>query len=129
VLQAAQFVTERSFIRADSSDLCLRSSFLGARTIPLLPAVLVLAGCDYGSTSANQTVRSFSIAIGASSIDTNSTGCNSNTQGGISAEQFTAVFAGGSTAPVIWSVSGEDAISGAGSINLTGQYIPPRAQR
>lgn len=124
MLQAMQFGTERSLSCHDPA----RSRFrFAARRIcaPLLPVLVLLAGCGNANVTANPTKSVFSIGLGATTIDTNCTGCNVTTAQGGSAEQFTATLAAGGKAPVTWTVSGGDAQSGAGSINATGQYTPP----
>ena len=96
------------------------------RHFPLLlaPALLVAAGCG-GLVTAKSSNSVFAITPGAGSIDTNCTGCNAtNAQGGL-VHQFTATLTNGRAAKVTWSVYGGDAVSGAGSINASGQYTPP----
>jgi hypothetical protein len=100
---------------------------LFSRNFPLLlaPALLFAAGCGSGLVTANPSNSALSVSPRTSAIDTNCTGCNAaNAQGG-SVHQFTATLAAGSTAEIIWSVSGGDAVSGPGSINQSGQYTPP----
>jgi hypothetical protein len=75
--------------------------------------------------SANPTNATFALSPGASSIDTNCTGCNATSSHGTSVEQFTATLSTGGAAAVTWSVSGGDANSGPGSITTAGQYTPP----
>jgi hypothetical protein len=102
------------------SKLTLRiASFL------LPPTLLVVAGCASGRVSADPSNASFSLSPGTGFIDTNCTGCNATSSKGASVEQFSATLSGGGTAPVVWSVSGGDTNSGAGSISSTGQYTPP----
>ena len=125
MLKATQFGTERSLARANPLDSRLRSTLFRACAKLLLPALTVLAGCGFGTVAANPTNATFSIAAGASSIDTNCTGCNAIAPQGSFVEQFTARLAGGGVAPVTWSVSGGDAHSGPGSISSAGQYTPP----
>ena len=60
-----------------------------------------------------------------SAIDTNCTGCNSVDILGRPVNQFTARFAGGGVARVLWSVAEGDPIAGPGSISADGQYAPP----
>jgi hypothetical protein len=93
--------------------------------IVFAPALLVLAGCGGGTASGNAPIAAFSISPGANTIDTNCTGCNSSGPSGAPAQQFSATQAAGSGAPVTWSVSGGDAVSGAGTISTTGLYTPP----
>jgi len=88
------------------------------------PAALALAGCGGGTVSGGST-NSLSITPGTVTIDTNCTGCNqSSSSTGAPYEQFSASSAG-SGASVKWSVSGGDALAGAGTINSSGQYTPP----
>jgi hypothetical protein len=87
----------------------------------LAPALFVLAGCGGGTVSGNPQPAAFSISPGANSIDTNCTGCNSVGPSGTPAERFSVIPAGN----VTWSVSGGDAVSGAGTISATGLYTPP----
>jgi hypothetical protein len=90
----------------------------------LAPALLLAAGCG-GLVTAKSSNSVFAITPGAGSIDTNCTGCNAtNAQGGL-VHQFTATLTSGGAAKVTWSVFGGDAVSGAGSINASGQYTPP----
>jgi hypothetical protein len=86
--------------------------------------LLVVAGCA-GHVTANPSNATFSIFPGTSSIDTNCTACNAANAQGATVEQFSATLASGGAAAVIWSVSGGDATSGAGSISSSGQYTPP----
>jgi hypothetical protein len=96
------------------------------RNFPMLlaPALLMVAGCG-GMGTANSSNAGFSVTPGASSIDTNCTGCNATSAQGGSVHQFAAIQTNGSPAEVTWSVSGGDAVSGPGSINANGQYTPP----
>jgi hypothetical protein len=91
----------------------------------LAPALLVLAGCGNSLVTATPATSAFSITPRAGSIDTNCTSCNAVNLQGSSVQQFTATLTGGSSAEVVWSVSGGDAVSGPGSINQSGQYTPP----
>jgi len=88
-----------------------------------VPGLSALAGCGGGSVSANQN-ESISISPGSAAIDTNCTGCNASSSSGTT-EQFTAGLSGGGSASVTWSVSGGDAVAGAGAISSSGQYTPP----
>ncbi len=90
-----------------------------------VPALCVLAGCGGGGVTASPSNGTFSIAPGATSVDTNCTGCNAASSSGASVEQFTATLAGGGAASVRWKVTGGDANSGAGTITASGQYTPP----
>ena len=74
---------------------------------------------------SNPVNGAFFISPGVASIDTNCTGCNATNARGISVRQFLATLNRGRAAAVIWSVSGGDAIAGAGTISSTGQYTPP----
>jgi len=98
----------------------------GLRNLLLLvgPGLLLLAGCG-GRMSANPTNAAFSITPGTAAIDTNCTGCNATGSVSGSYLQFAATLTGGGAAPVFWTVDGGDAVSGAGSINQSGQYTPP----
>ncbi len=97
--------------------------------------LVTLTGCIYGAMNATSRNSTFSISlsanstdpssIGTSAIDTNCTGCNSADTWGRPVDQFTATFPSARPAPVIWSVSGGDPISGPGSIGSDGQYTPP----
>ncbi len=101
----------------------------------LVVASATITGCSYGTATRNLAGSSFSISTGpvsfassgggANTVDTNCTGCNSIDSRGRSVEQFTATLASGYPAPVTWSVSGGDAVSGPGAINDAGQYTPP----
>lgn len=77
-------------------------------------------GSGSGSTNGG-----FSISPGTVTVDTNCTGCNGNNSSGAAVEQFSAAVPGGGTANVTWSVSGGDAVAGAGSISSSGRYTPP----
>ncbi len=93
----------------------------------LVPAVFVMAGCGGNLAAANpaQANSSLSLTPGPASIDTKCTGCNAASSHGLAVEQFSAKLPSGETADVVWSVSGGDAVSGAGSITSNGQYTPP----
>ena len=91
----------------------------------LAPALLMAAGCGGVMGTANSSNVGFSVTPGASSIDTNCTGCNATGANGALVHQFAATQTNGSPAEVTWSVSGGDATSGPGSINANGQYTPP----
>jgi len=91
----------------------------------LAPALLMAAGCGGGMGTANSLNAGFSVTPGASSIDTNCTGCNATSSNGGLVHQFTSAQTNGSLAVVTWSVSGGDPVSGAGSISANGQYTPP----
>jgi len=103
----------------------MRSLYLRYLAMILAPALLLAAGCANGRVAADPSNATFSISPGASSIDTNCTGCNAASEQGASAEQFTATLSGGGEAPVAWSLSGGDANSGPGSISADGLYTPP----
>jgi hypothetical protein len=81
--------------------------------------------------AADPTAASFRISPGASSVDTNCTGCNGTTAQGASVQQFraeqlkTVALPDGTPAQITWSVSGGDPNSGPGSISASGQYTPP----
>jgi len=124
VLQAMQIETERPLSHAVLPGLHLGSLLLRAGVI-LLPALIPLAGCGLGKVIANPVKNTIFIALGSNTIDTNCTGCNSISMQGSLFEQFTAAFADGSTAPVMWAVSGGDALNGPGSVSPSGQYSPP----
>jgi hypothetical protein len=91
----------------------------------LAPALLLTVGCSSGLVSANSSNSVFSVAPGASVIDTNCTGCNAVNASGALVHQFSAKLTNGSPAEVIWSVQGGDATSGPGTISASGQYTPP----
>jgi hypothetical protein len=99
--------------------------FSGNLSLLLAPALLLAAGCGNGLVSANSSNAAFSVAPGASVIDTNCTGCNALNASGALVHQFSAKLPNGSPAEVVWSVQGGDATSGPGSINARGQYTPP----
>ena len=96
---------------------------LAALLLP--PLMLAVAGCAGAGVTAAPSNATFAIAPGASSIDTNCTGCNTTSTLGSSIEQFSATLTGGGAAPVTWSVSGGDSRSGPGAITPSGQYTPP----
>ena len=97
---------------------------LRALVLAAVPALVAMAGCGGGSVSGASN-GTFSISPGASTIDTNCTGCNATNTSGTPLEQFSATLNSGGGASVTWSVSGGDANSGAGSITASGQYTPP----
>jgi hypothetical protein len=102
----------------------VRSPFFRHFPLLLAPALLLAAGCG-GLVTAKSSNSVFAITPGSGSIDTNCTGCNAtNAQGGL-VHQFAATLVSGGAAKVTWSVYGGDAVSGAGSINASGQYTPP----
>ena len=102
----------------------MRKPFLRHFPLLLAPALLLAAGCG-GLVTAKSSNSVFAITSGSGSIDTNCTGCNAtNAQGGL-VHQFAATLASGGAAKVTWSIYGGDAVSGAGSINASGQYTPP----
>jgi len=90
-------------------------------------AAAVIAGCGGGTVAGSGANGStFAISPGTAAVDTNCTGCNgSSSSTGAAYEQFSAMLSSGSAAIVNWSVSGGDALAGAGSINSSGQYTPP----
>lgn len=91
----------------------------------LIPLLAVLAGCGAGPVTARSINAYFSVSPGIGSIDTNCTGCNARNGHGNPIDQFTATSSDGGAAPVAWSVSGGDAVAGAGTITSSGQYTPP----
>ncbi len=58
-------------------------------------------------------------------IDTSCTGCNVIGAHGSVLLQLTALRSEGSPADVQWTLTGGDAVAGAGSISANGQYAPP----
>ena len=102
-----------------------RGSALRIPAALLAPALLLLAGCGGSLVAANSFNATFSISPGSGAIDTNCTGCNAANLGSGSVQQFSATLSGGGAAPVVWSVSGGDPVSGPGSIRPNGQYTPP----
>jgi hypothetical protein len=86
---------------------------------------LLLAGCGAGPVKATSAATPFSVSPGSAVIDTNCTGCNSLNARSVAVHRFYATFADGGEAPVTWSVSGGDRVSGAGKISSSGQYTPP----
>ncbi len=96
----------------------------------ILPTVLatflaLLAGCGGGAVIANSANATFFISPGKAAIDTNCTGCNATNVHGSPVHQFSTAFNAGGKAPVMWSVSGGDAVAGPGTISAAGQYTPP----
>ena len=92
----------------------------------LLPTAAILAGCGARPVTARTTTNAaLSIAPGSGVIDTNCTGCNGMSAHGSPVHRYSAVFPGGDSAAVTWSVSGGDPAAGPGSISATGQYRPP----
>jgi hypothetical protein len=104
---------------------------LGAAALLCVPVLLAVAGCGGGGVAADPTAESFRISPGASSVDTNCTGCNAATAHGAPVQQFkaeevkAAALPDGSPAQITWTVSGGDPNSGPGSISASGQYTPP----
>src|ERR1039457_3075148 len=103
----------------------MRLQLFRTLTIVFASALWVLAGCGGGSAAGNPKVAAFSVRPGANSIHTNCTGCNSISPSGAPANQFSLTPAGSVAGTVTWSVSGGDAVSGAGTIIATGLYTPP----
>ena len=97
--------------------------------------LMTLAGCGYKAIAPAPKNLAIFISLSTSSgdsrltgtntIDTNCTGCNSADASGRPVDQFTSMFLNGNSAPVTWSVSGGDPVSGPGSITSDGQYTPP----
>ena len=124
----------RRFVRA-SWQWRVRSGSVGQGPVsqwPLrwaaffLPAVLLaVAGCAGGMVAADSAGTSFSISPGTSVIDTNCTGCNVSGRQGTPVEQFRTTLPADEGAEVTWKVSGGDARSGPGTINASGEYMPP----
>jgi len=124
----------RRFVRA-SALWRLRSGSVGQGAVsqwPLrlaaffLPAVLLaVAGCAGGMVAADSAGTSFSISPGTSVIDTSCTGCNVSGRQGTPVEQFRTSLPADEGAEVTWKVSGGDARSGPGTINASGEYVPP----
>jgi hypothetical protein len=104
-------------------------------TILIQLALMMLAGCGYKAIAPTpknlaiftslSTNSGDSHPIRTNTIDTNCTGCNSTDASGRPVDRFVSTFRNGGSAPVSWSVSGGDSISGPGSINSDGQYTPP----
>ena len=90
-----------------------------------LMAAAFMAGCGTGPVTATASNSAFSISPGSARIDTSCTGCNAVNKHATPVHQFTATLTGGGAAPVTWSVSGGDPVSGPGKINDQGQYTPP----
>ncbi len=100
------------------------------RGFKLLSAFLVtgatlLAGCGVGPVTATSANATFSLSPASARIDTNCTGCNSLNSHASPVHQFSATLNSGGAAPVAWTVSGGDPISGPGRITAEGQYTPP----
>ena len=94
---------------------------LRALALAAAPALILLAGCGGGSSSASS--GTFSISPGTASIDTNCTGCNSTSSAGTAVEHLLATDNSGSAVGVTWSVPSP--ATTYGSINSSGQYTPP----
>ena len=90
-----------------------------------IPVFILVTGCGGGNTTMSSSNGTFSISPGASTIDTNCTGCNATNSSGAAIEQFSAMLTAGGAASVTWKVSGGDANSGPGTISSSGQYVPP----
>ena len=114
----APLTKERLIPSKAFKDLSMSPRWLRICVVLLAPALLALAGCG-GSSTTSTSNGGLTISPGTGTIDTNCTGCNNG-----STEQFTASL-GGSAANVIWTVSGGDAKSHAGSITSSGAYTPP----
>lgn len=84
-----------------------------------------LAGCGGAAVTANPANQIFSIGPVSAQVDTNCAGCNAVSTRGAAVQQFSATLNTGNPAEVEWSVSGGDAVAGAGTISATGQYTPP----
>lgn len=92
------------------------SRFRKSSTLAIPALLALLAGCGVGqfdTASAN----------GAFSLSSSSSAVSSNGQ-----VQFAALLPSGQAAPVIWSISGDNAPTlGEGHINANGLYTPPSA--
>lgn len=130
-----QFGTERPLPRAQIEHRRLRFPLARVCAFLLVPGVAMLTGCGLATAARKLASSGLVISIGSLSaenrafettaIDTNCTGCNSIDSRGASVEQFNATLLNGGAAPVIWSASGGDPVSGPGTISGTGQYTPP----
>src|ERR1035437_1496332 len=89
------------------------------------PLLIALSGCGAAAGTAYSSNAAFSISPATTSVDASCTGCNATDARGVAAHQLNARLAAGGSAAVTWSVSGGDAVAGAGAINATGQYTPP----
>jgi hypothetical protein len=110
------------------ADLCagrVLPANLGFASALLAFILIFLAGCGGGPVTANSSNPTFSVSPGRAAIDTNCTGCNATSAHGTPVHQFSATLNSGGPAPVTWSVSGGDEVTGAGTINAGGQYTPP----
>ena len=92
---------------------------------PALLSLFLLAGCGGVPVTANSANSIFTIAPGATLIDTNCSGCNATDARGNPAHQFTATLNSGGAADVTWSIAGGDPGAGPGVISSKGQYLPP----
>ncbi len=123
------------FTIADGGERRACSRLIDACAILMIPVLATVTGCNFASFSTTHGNEVLSISSGPTSpdarsvrmnsIDTNCTGCNSIDSRGRSVEQFTANLSNGNAAPVVWSLSGGDAVGGPGSITSTGQFTPP----
>ncbi len=93
--------------------------------LALAPVLLAIAGCGDAGLVTGGANPGFSITPGVAAIDTNCAGCNAASASGQPVEQFVAHQSSGIDAPVVWSVTGGDPVSGPGSISAAGQYTPP----
>ena len=134
LLQDMQFGTQRPPCRARTRSRRRHLALGRAPVWMLVLSSVAMTGCSYVNAPRDPAGSSFSISPGpisfgsgggVNAIDTNCTGCNSIDSRGRSVEQFTASLASGDPAPVTWSVSGGDAVSGPGIIDDEGQYMPP----
>ena len=100
--------------------LCLR---LQAFALLAAPLILLLAGCGTGGVYANPGALSFSLSPGVNTIH-GCTGCNATNALGRSVHRFTTTLPD-QNVTVKWSLSGGDAVSGPGTINAAGEYVPP----
>jgi len=91
----------------------------------LIPLLASVTGCGSGSPAEAPFSVPLSIVVDQHSIDTNCSGCNSVNSQGSPVLQFAAAGFSGSAAQLRWSISGGDAVSGAGRISSMGEYTPP----
>jgi hypothetical protein len=110
-------------VRLSSRRTLLRRSVPGLVMAGVLP--LVLAGCGAVNGASDLPSGALAVTPGATSIDTNCTGCNSTDSLGNTVLQFAARPVQGGPLPITWSVAGGDPVAGPGTIDAAGHYTPP----
>ncbi len=110
-------------VRLSSRRTLPCGSVAGLAMAVILP--FLLAGCGAVNGAVNVPSSALVVTPGASTIDTNCTGCNSTDTRGNTVLQFSARPLQGSPLAVTWSVAGGDPAAGPGTMDAAGHYTPP----